>query len=128
MEIKTHMYIGGRRPGHVILNALRTAVEERRYQRRWVLDVRENHEVYILCLRKKGKRMVVIPDVQIKLLEPIIPEDMFSRVIAELKVTGLIKIMSARQIITDFEAMEREFKKSFIGQPRSYRAFDNQGK
>ncbi len=126
MKLQKHLYVGGRQPGDLILEALRKAVESDCCQRRWVVTVDEAHMVSVVVAREKRGKSVIAQGVNLRVLKPINPDDLFGVIVVELSVTGLMKLVAARQILADFEVIERAFKQFFVDRPKVYRKFDHQ--
>ncbi len=116
-----------RRPGHVVVRVLEEALRAKGLQRRWAMDIdEETNKVLVHCFHQKGHKTEIIPGVQIKLLEPVLPDAMFNHLTFELIVEGIVNILLAKKIGEDFRRIKEEFKKEFEQCTGPYRVFECQ--
>lgn len=127
MNTQKVFHFGCRIPGELLVNMLAQATALP-LKKSWQIDPDdETHLVSLICVRCHGRKMEAIPSVQIKIMEPIFPDRMYTSVTFQLVVVGAFTLFTERAVRADFEDMKKQLTESLKRyQTRPFRVFEHQ--
>lgn len=108
MNIKKIVLLGCRVPALILLEALKN-IATLSHEKQWVVEVDKDNVVSYLCQCEKPGKKHFVTGVSIKVVDAVVPGQLYGKLELELTVTGLINTtLAARTYLADFDKISNE--------------------